>query len=192
MNKNHDLCASPEWAGYLQREVLPEVTRDVDLGQRMLEVGPGPGAATEWLRHRVAGLVAVESDEDAAARLVTRFEGTNVEVVTGDATEMTFDASSFDAAGSFTMLHHVPKVAQQDLLFSEVFRVLRPGGVFVGTDSLPSDALRLFHQGDTYNPIQPEWLMTTLPTIGFERVTVAADGLLTFIAYKPVAGELPT
>ena len=41
----------------------------VELGTDLLELGPGPGAATEWLRHRVARLVAVEQEEEAAARL---------------------------------------------------------------------------------------------------------------------------
>ena len=48
MNSNHDrVCPSPEWAEYLQSEVLPQATDRVDLGQTMLEIGPGPGASTE-------------------------------------------------------------------------------------------------------------------------------------------------
>src|ERR1700733_13611383 len=65
MNENHSrVCPSPEWAEYLQAEVLPAVTRDVDLGDELIEVGPGPGAATDWLRHRVERLVAVELEPD--------------------------------------------------------------------------------------------------------------------------------
>ncbi len=46
MNSNHArLCPSPEWAEHIQNEILPEVTRGIDLGQDMLEIGPGPGAA---------------------------------------------------------------------------------------------------------------------------------------------------
>ena len=40
------------------------------------------------------------------------------------------------------MLHHVPSPALQDRVFSEARRVLRPGGVFVATDSLDSADLR--------------------------------------------------
>ena len=51
MNENHQrLCGSAEWAAQLQETVLARLCRDVDLGQRMLEIGPGPGAATGWLR----------------------------------------------------------------------------------------------------------------------------------------------
>src|SRR6516165_6455628 len=86
MNENHaKLMPSPEWAAYIQDEVLPRATAGVELGTDLLELGPGPGAATEWLRHRVSRLVAVEHEEDAADRLADRFAGTNVEVVHGDA-----------------------------------------------------------------------------------------------------------
>src|SRR5262245_11658188 len=58
MNENHaNLCPTPEWAEFMQSEILPWVTENVDLGEEMLEVGPGPGATTDWLRHRVKRLV---------------------------------------------------------------------------------------------------------------------------------------
>jgi hypothetical protein len=60
VNENHALCASPEWAEYLQTDVLPRLADGIELGPRLLEVGPGPGAATDWLRHRVTSLTAVE------------------------------------------------------------------------------------------------------------------------------------
>ncbi len=187
MNENHSaLCPSPEWAEHIQTEVLPRLTAGVDLGERMLEVGPGPGAATEWLRQRVALLVAVELDDEAAKRLAARFAGGNVEVVVSDACEMNFPDSSFDSAGTFTMLHHVPTTASQDRVLSEVFRVLRLGGVLVGSDSLASNELHHFHAGDTYNPIDPATLIGRLRTIGYDRITVAVDRDLQFIAYKPV------
>lgn len=54
VNENHaKLCASPEWADRIQTEILPWVTAGMDLGQELLEVGPGPGAATGWLHRRV-------------------------------------------------------------------------------------------------------------------------------------------
>ncbi len=71
MNENHSrLCPSPEWAEWIQGELLPPLAAGVDLGAEMLEIGPGPGAATEWLRHRVRRLVALEIDAEAAGQLV--------------------------------------------------------------------------------------------------------------------------
>jgi ubiquinone/menaquinone biosynthesis C-methylase UbiE len=186
MNSNHaKLCPSPEWADHIQGEILPVLTRDVDLGETMLEIGPGPGAATGWLAAKVAKLTAVEIDPDAARLLADRFAGTNVEVVTGSATELDYPAESFDSAGCFTMLHHVETAALQNAILAEAFRVLRPGGVLIGSDSLASDGLHHFHVGDTYNPIEPASLLTRLQTIGFTPITVTVNYSLLFIATKP-------
>jgi ubiquinone/menaquinone biosynthesis C-methylase UbiE len=186
VNANHaKLCPSPEWAAYIQNDLLPSLTAGVDLGDEMLEIGPGPGAATDWLRRRVRRLVALEVEDEAVAALAARHGGTNVEVVAGDATEMTFADASFDSVGSFTMLHHLPTAALQDKVLSEAFRVLRPGGVLLGSDSLASDDLHHFHAGDTYNPIDPTSLLVRLQTLGFRGITLVVDGELRFVAHKP-------
>jgi ubiquinone/menaquinone biosynthesis C-methylase UbiE len=169
----------------MQTEVLPSLVAGVDLGDEMLEVGPGPGAATDWLRQRVGLLAALELDPEAASRLSERFHRTNVEVIVGDASAMTFASATFDSVGSFTMLHHVPTVSLQDKVIGEMFRVLRPGGVLIGSDSLASNDLHHFHVGDTYNPIEPSSLFTRLQTIGFHRITVIVDDIVKFVAYKP-------
>ncbi|MGH3171789.1 MAG: rRNA adenine N-6-methyltransferase family protein, partial [Trebonia sp.] len=73
MNENHaNLLGTARWAAHLHEDILPVVTAGVDLGDDMLEIGPGPGAATEWLRHRVRRLVAVELDPEATAALKER------------------------------------------------------------------------------------------------------------------------
>jgi SAM-dependent methyltransferase len=186
MNENHaKLCPSPEWAAWLQDEILPELTAGVDLGTELLEVGPGPGAATDWLRHKVKRLVALESDEQAAAKLTGKYGPAGVEVVTGDATAMSFPDGSFDSAASFTMLHHVRTAALQNRLLAEVLRVLRPGGVLIGSDSLGSNDLHHFHVGDDYNPVEPATLLTRLQTLGFGKITISVSYTLTFVAYKP-------
>ncbi len=186
MNENHTkLCPSPEWAQHIQDDVLPSLVAVASLGESMLELGPGPGAATGWLYLRVRRLVAVEADEDAARLLAERFAGTNVEVVTGDAAELDFPAGTFDSVGSFTMLHHVPTFAAQQLLLHEAFRVLKPGGVFLGSDSLPSNDLHHFHSGDDYNPVDPGSFLTRLRGVGFTQLTIVVDGDLRFVARKP-------
>jgi ubiquinone/menaquinone biosynthesis C-methylase UbiE len=186
VNENHArVCGGPEWAAHLQADVLPVVTRDADLGQHMLEIGPGPGAATEWLRGRVTRLTAVEIDQEAASALAVRFP--DVEVVTADATDLPYPDESFDSVGTFTALHHVPTRAGQDKLLAEALRVLRPGGTLVGSDSLPSDGLHHFHEGDVYNPVEPGTLLTRLQTIGFAAVMVMVDGTLMFRARRAAA-----
>jgi ubiquinone/menaquinone biosynthesis C-methylase UbiE len=187
MNENHDrVCPTPEWAHYLHTEVLPQVTDGIDLGETMLEIGPGPGASTEWLRQRVTHLTALELEEDAAAKLTERFaDAGNVEVRIGDATEIPWPDASFDSVACFTMLHHVPTTALQNRVLAEAHRVLRPGGALVASDSLHSVELHHFHEGDVYNPIDPGTLFTRLQTIGFDHITVAVEYGMRFRARKP-------
>ncbi len=185
MNEHHaKLLGSPEWAAVIQERILPAIAHGVDLGDDMLEIGPGPGAATEWLRHRVRRLVAVELDPAAAAALGQRFAGTNVEAVAGDATALPYPDESFDSVGMFTMLHHVPTRALQDAILAGALRALRPGGTLIGSDSLPSDQLHHFHEGDTYNPVDPAGLLTRLQTIGYGEITITVGQGLMFRARK--------
>jgi ubiquinone/menaquinone biosynthesis C-methylase UbiE len=185
MNKNHALCASPEWAEHIQVNILPALVAGVHLGEDLLEIGPGPGAATDWLRNKVRRLVALELDAGAAEALSERLGGTNVEIVSGDAAALEYTDGSFDSVACFTMLHHVPTVSLQNRLLGEALRVLRPGGVLIGADSLASDDLHHFHLGDTYNPVEVGSFLPRLQTIGFERITLVVDGMMTFIAHKP-------
>jgi len=70
------------------------------------------------------------------------------------------------------MLHHVPSVAGQDRVLAEAARVLRPGGVLVGTDSLDSPDFRSFHEDDVCVPIDPLTLAARLEAAGFAEVDV--------------------
>ena len=186
MNENHQrLCGSAEWAAQLQETVLARLCRDVDLGQRMLEIGPGPGAATGWLRHRVGSLTAIEIDPVAAGALRDRFAGTNVDIVTGDATQLPWPDGSFDTVTTHTMLHHVPTRRGQNQVLSEALRVLRPGGALLASDSLPSTSLHEFHAGDIYNPIDPGELITRLQTIGYGRLVAEVSDRWMTQAFRP-------
>jgi ubiquinone/menaquinone biosynthesis C-methylase UbiE len=190
MNEVHlRLCASPEWAAFVKHELLPWALGDLELGDDVLEVGAGPGMTTDVLRRRVAHLTAVEVDDVLAASLGDRLAGTNVEVVHADGTSLPFPADRFDAATCFTMLHHVPSAQAQDQLLAEVRRVLRPGGLLVGTDSTASSGLAELHEGDTYVPIDPTTLAARLNSAGFSDVVVEeADGRLRFVGRANSAG----
>lgn len=153
--------------------ILPWAIGDADLGDDVLEVGPGYGATTDVLATQSSRLTAVEIDEELADMLTDRFASfSGVRVVRGDATALEFDDARFSGAASFTMLHHVPTTELQDRLFAEVARVLRPGGWLVASDSLRSEAHELGHVGDTYNPVDPADIGHRLTVAGFSGVTV--------------------
>lgn len=172
MNRlHHWLCRSAQW-GRIVEDRIPWVLSNADLGSNVLELGPGPGLTTDQLRRRVPRLTALEVDRKSAEALRARLHGSNVEVVTGDATAMPFPDASFSTAFSFAVLHHVPSAALQDRLLHETCRVLKPGGAFVGSDTLTSLFMRLMHIGDDFVPIDPDNFGARLNTAGFEVVEI--------------------
>ena len=157
-----------------------------DLGTDVLELGPGPGITTDLLRLNAPRLTAIEVDSALAGTLRTRLHGSNVEVVTGDATAMPFSDGQFSGGVSFTMLHHVPSPALQDRLLREVCRVIRHGGMFVGSDSLQSLFMRLIHIGDTLVPVDPDRFGARLESAGFQVLEIEKKAdVFRFHARKP-------
>lgn len=163
-------CRSAHWRRTVEERLLPWVLGETDLGDAVLEIGPGPGLTTDVLARRVPQLTALEIDPRLAKALGRRQAA--VRVVEGDATAMPFPDRSFSGAVSFTMLHHVPSAAAQDRLLEEVRRVLRPGGTFAGSDSTPSLLFRLAHLNDTMQLVEPSGFAARLERAGFRDAQV--------------------
>ncbi len=178
-------CGSDHWARRVGSVVVDPALAGVDLGDDVLEVGPGPGRTTDVLRTRVSRLTSLEIDERLASALAARVRGTNVRVVHGDGTAMPFGDASFSGAVCFTMLHHVPSAALQDRLLAEVCRVLRPGGVLAGSDSAGGTVVfRLLHIHDTMVLIDPAGFPARLRAAGFGDVSVEGRSRLRFRAVR--------
>ncbi len=176
MNQTHlDFLGSPEWGEMLKADVLPWIEAASDLGDDVLEVGPGPGLTTDLLRGRVQKVTAVELDPDLATALAERLAGTNVEVIHGDASDTGLASDRFSAVTCFSMLHHIPEPETQDRLFAEMCRVLRSGGTFLGIDSRDNDMIREFHVDDVFTPVDPATLPARLESAGFGDVTIEPD-----------------
>ncbi len=180
------LCRSAGWFEKIEHEVLPWALRGVELGDDVLEVGPGFGATTKVLARMVPRLTAVEVDERLALGLRDAY-GATVDVIHGDGTAMPLPDNRFSAVVCFTMLHHVPSPALQDRIFAEAFRVLRPGGVFAGSDSVPTLPWRIIHIGDTRVVVDPATLAQRLAAAGFTGidVDVAPRKAVKFRSVKP-------
>ncbi|MGH9771478.1 MAG: class I SAM-dependent methyltransferase [Candidatus Acidiferrales bacterium] len=189
MNRLHQwYCRSNPWRRKLEDEILPWSLAGIDLGDEILEIGPGPGLTTDWLRHRYRAIMCLEVDPRLARSLGKRTAGTNVTVQLGDATAMPFRDRTFSAVVSFTMLHHVPSNFLQDRLFAEAYRVLKPGGVFAGTDSVRSLRMRVFHFGDTMVLVDPAKLPGRLESANFKDVKIQAGaGRFRFGAQRPLS-----
>jgi len=151
---------------------VPVAIKDLELGDDILEVGPGFGPATEALAGRAPRLTALDIDPHLARSLGKSLAG-RAEVVQGDGAAMPFPDARFSAAVCFTMLHHVPSAETQDRLFTEIRRVLRPGAPFAGTDSTGRCiGFALLHIGDTNVAIRPDDLARRLSAAGLEEVAV--------------------
>lgn len=185
MNLFHRLyCRSDRWARGVADELLPWALADVDLGDNTLEIGPGYGANLRVLVEQTPRLTAVELDGAMAQRLTDRY-GSRAKIIRGDGTDTGLPDDEFSSVVCFTMLHHIPSAPLQDRLFAEAFRVLRPGGVFAGSDSISTLGWRLIHIGDICNPVPPQTLPDRLTAAGFDDVVVAtADDRLRWRAVK--------
>jgi SAM-dependent methyltransferase len=187
MNRAHGvLCSSAWWARNVERELLPWALADVDLGDEVLEIGPGFGATTRVLARRPGALTVVELADRYCERLRHELDS-SVDVVQADATDMPFADGRFSGVVCFTMLHHVPSAELQNRLLSEASRVMRAGGVFAGTDSLGTGrAFKLLHVRDTLVPVAPDKLPARLERAGFVEPRVETNASsLRFRARKP-------
>jgi len=185
---HHWYCSREAWKRHVREDLVPAALDGIELGEDVLEVGPGFGPATEVLSVRPGRLTAIEIDPRLAGPLRERYAGeSDTEIVEGDGTAMPFEDGSFSGAACFTMLHHVPSPDAQNRLLGEVRRVLRPGGVFAGTDTL-GEGLGFFilHVGDTKVVMDPEGLPARLESAGFSDVAVSTGSdALRFFARRP-------
>jgi ubiquinone/menaquinone biosynthesis C-methylase UbiE len=183
------ICSSGWWARSVERELLPWSLAGEDLGDDVLEIGPGFGATTRVLARRPGRLTVLELSESYCERLKRTLDD-EVEIVQADATAMPFADGCFSSVVCFTMLHHVPSRELQDRLIGEASRVLRGGGVFAGTDSLGRGrAFQLLHVRDTLVPVDPDELPARMERAGFIEPHVDTGGQsFRFHARKP-SGE---
>lgn len=173
MNKEHmEFCTSAAWKEILEEQILPNAFALADLGPELIEVGPGPGFTTEALLKSARHVTAVEIDPVLANELTARLSGRNVDVVVTDARSTGLESNSFTGGASFHMLHHVPTAEEQDQIFAELFRVIGSGGIVLLADGFDSQAVRTFHEGDIYNPIDTAGLEARLTNIGFRDVKI--------------------
>lgn len=105
-----------------------------DGDERVLDVGAGTGAFSFAVAPRVREVVAVEQDEELAAR--ARADAPpNVEVQIGDGEHLALEPFSFDLVGCIRVLHHTRR---PELMVAELARMTRPGGTVLVADQLAS------------------------------------------------------
>jgi SAM-dependent methyltransferase len=165
-------CSTAFWRYVTQRRLLPWILSGSPLGDHVLEIGAGPGAATGELRRRAARVTSLEYDHAFAAGLAARQRNHKGAILRGDAAALPFAANSFSSAIAVLVLHHLRSGELQDRAFAEVYRVLRPGGFFFAFEIQDGWLQHAIHRNSTFVPVQPASVPARLTAAGFSRVTV--------------------
>lgn len=126
---------------YLTRDVVAqrlETIRLLDLsrGERILDIGCGPGYLCESVAEIVGphgAVVGIDISADLIALCNRRKPSSWLSYAIEDATNVNQPDASFDVVVCTQVAEYVPQV---DRVLSETFRVLKPGGrtIFVATD----------------------------------------------------------
>jgi ubiquinone/menaquinone biosynthesis C-methylase UbiE len=93
-------------------------------GADLLEVGCGTGLLLE----RFAEFTRSAQGVDLSPGMLEKARARGLTVKEGSATDLPYSSSEFDVACSFKVLAHVPDIEKA---MSEMFRVVRPGGVVI-------------------------------------------------------------
>ncbi len=168
----HFFCSSSLWRYITQRQILPWVLSGTPLGEHLLEVGAGYGAATKLLKSRVPRLTSLDYDHNSTRKLKLYHDAHLGGAVRGDAAHLPFACQAFSSALAILVLHHLKSSALQDQMFSEVFRVLRPGGVFVAFDITDGWIHRVGHIRSTFTPVPPASVFPRLTAAGFSKIAL--------------------
>ena len=169
-------CGSSIWRRMTRDRVLPWVLSGVELGEHVLEIGAGPGAATEELRKRAGQVTSLEYSHAFALGIAQRTKTTNGAVLQGDVSALPFPEKIFSAAIAVLVLHHLKSREAQERAFAEIFRVLRPGGVFLAVEIQEGWLNRIGHIRSTFVPVAPGTAPERLALVGFSSVSIAYKG----------------
>ncbi|HEX6809632.1 MAG TPA: 16S rRNA (adenine(1518)-N(6)/adenine(1519)-N(6))-dimethyltransferase RsmA [Gemmatimonadaceae bacterium] len=90
----------------------------LEVGDTVIEIGPGRGALTDALRVRASRVVAIEVDRDLAARLRARYAGDDgVSIVEGDVLAMSLGELGAAAPGGTVLVGNVPYYITTPIIF---------------------------------------------------------------------------
>jgi ubiquinone/menaquinone biosynthesis C-methylase UbiE len=182
----HWFCESAYWRYLTRQRVLPWMLQGTDLGDHVLELGAGTGTATMELARLSTRVTSLEYDHKSTASLAVRTSGTNGCAIRGDASVLPFADRTFSSAIAILMLHHLKSRELQDRAFAEIFRVLRPGGVFLAAEIQDSWLHRVVHIKSTFVPIEPASALATLTASGFSNGTAECrSGGFRMRAFRP-------
>lgn len=167
-------CRSSPWRVFAQWTVLPWALHDHSLTGEVLEIGGGSGAMAAGAARTFSNAEFTVTDADEAMVYAARDRLTaypNVNVQRADVTALPFETGRFDMVTSCLMLHHV--INWEDAL-TEVSRVLKPTGAFLGYDLTDTRLARWVHRVDKspHRIIAADELADRLAVVGLTDIRV--------------------
>lgn len=159
----------------------------------ILDVGCGSGYSTRLLKAKFnpTDLIAFDFMPEQIELARKKDSGTNYFV--GDVTHINLPAGTFDAVYEFAILHHVPEWRKA---LREIFRVLKPNGVFLAED-IDRKGVDWADKIHCYHPQESrfEWqhFIEELRDTGFKIVDskILFQGMRSFLCVKP-GNSLPS
>lgn len=153
--------------------------------QRLLDIGCGTGTFLAAVKDKLGAVEGVEYNDGMIGQAQKRL-GDSVKLVQGSADSLPYGDASFDVCTMNQVLHHFPRDDNYAFClrsFQEVYRVLKPGGVFVLNTSTPEqqrDAfwwLSLFPKASAAQCLRFPPLDTVLSHMKAAMLEVSADSV---------------
>jgi len=143
-------------------------------GNKIVDIGCGSGASTNELRKRQLDCFGVDQRND----LIEQARGyyPQIQFQVGESDRLEIESDSLDGVLLSGAFHHLRNPVQ---CAQEVFRVLKPGGVFVAFDpNRRNPFMRLYGNGKTaVSPVVAEEVSHVFEEVGFETSTKYVSGI---------------
>ncbi len=105
---------------------LPEFTRHLQSGDRVLDLGCGNGRLVQLFSEKNIEYVGLDQSEELIKIAKAKFP--DKEFVVGDMTDLPFAGATFDHVYCIAAFHHLKTVTERSTTLKQIQRVLRPGG----------------------------------------------------------------
>lgn len=152
--------------------------------EKILDAGCGTGTLTAMMKrtHSLSEVHGIDIDDTVLTIARKKFERNSQHIILHQGTilQLPFENNSFDAVFGCLVLHHLNTQQKQEAI-KEIFRVLKPGGIFAVADfstphTIPMMAITLVTQylEETYDNFHGR-LLEFIPNAGFIHPDVHAN-----------------